>query len=83
MSKILKGKIESVRKESAKVSVERVVHHKKYFKELRKKKNFIVQNDFKDLGVGDLVEIIETRPISKLKYFKINKIIKKNDSEIY
>lgn len=83
MNKILKGKVESVRGETVKVSVKRVIRHKKYFKELRVRKNYLVHNKTKGVEVGDIVEIIETRPISKLKSFRINKLIEKHDSEIY
>jgi len=83
MNRILKGKVEAVKDKTAKVSIGRVIRHKKYFKELRVKKNFLVHNEIKNLGVGDIVEIAETRPISKLKSFRIKNIIEKHDSEKY
>lgn len=83
MNKTLTATVESVREKTAKVSVSRVIRHKKYFKELKVRKNYLVHNEVADIGVGDIVEIVEGRPISKNKSFKISKIIKKNDSEIY
>lgn len=83
MNKTLTATVESVREKTAKVSVSRVVRHKKYFKELKARKSYLVHNEISDLGVGDIVEIVEVRPISKNKSFKVSKVIKKNDSEIY
>lgn len=81
MNKTLIGMVESVREKTAKVSVGRVIRHKKYFKELKVKKSYLVHNEMSDLGVGDNVEIMQIRPISKCKSFIVSKIIKKNDSE--
>ncbi len=60
---------------TVKVAVQRFVKDKKYKKYVKKVKNYLVHNDKTDLKEGDKVEIVETRPISKNKHFKILNII--------
>ena len=60
---------------SATVIVDRIVVHPKYKKRSKKSTSYIVHNELK-VKPGDKVELEETRPISRHKHFKINKIIK-------
>ncbi|MBP6881572.1 MAG: 30S ribosomal protein S17 [Candidatus Pacebacteria bacterium] len=53
------------------VAVERYVQHPKYKKFMRRTKKFLVDDKGNTAKVGDKVEIIETRPISKRKCFKL------------
>lgn len=53
------------------VAVERYVKHPKYKKYLRRTKKYLVHDAGNTAKVGDKVEIIETRPISKRKCFKL------------
>ena len=58
------------------VLVERFVTHKKYKKKYRVSKKFAAHDEKNESKIGDLVQIVETRPISKLKRWKIvNKTI--------
>ncbi|OGJ63527.1 30S ribosomal protein S17 [Candidatus Peribacteria bacterium RIFCSPHIGHO2_02_FULL_53_20] len=60
------------------VTVHRHVFHTLYKKRFRRSKNFLVDTgDFTDLAAGDLVEITECRPLSKLKRFRITEVIKR------
>ena len=68
--RILKGKV--IRNKSEKtiiVDVESTYMHKKYKKILRKNKKFAVHDEENVSKVGDVVQIIESRPISKTKKF--------------
>lgn len=59
-----------------KVEVEEIKTHPLYQKRYKTKKRFLA-SDKKEIGKeGDLVEIEETRPISRLKHFKVKRVIK-------
>ena len=68
--RILKGKV--VKNKSEKtiiVDVESTYMHKKYKKFLRKNKKYAVHDEENISKIGDIVQIIESRPISKTKKF--------------
>ncbi len=57
------------------VAVERQVRHPLYRKIVRRKQTFLVHDETEKCKVGDVVRIIETRPISKTKRWRILEII--------
>ena len=57
------------------VTVPRFVKHAKYQKFFKKDKRYQAHDENNDFHVGDKVEMVETRPISKTKYFKVTKKI--------
>jgi len=72
--KILKGTVvASKMQDTCTVAVERYVMHPKYKKFMRKTKKFLVHDAGNTAKVGQLVEIKETRPISKRKHFELVK----------
>ncbi len=60
-----------------KVAVSRFVQDKKYKKYVKRIKKFLVHDPRAQAGEGDTVEITETRPLSKMKKFKLSRIVKK------
>lgn len=65
-------------KKSAKtlrVLVERLERHPVYKKTIKRKKIFLVHDEHEKCRVGDLVRIMETRPISKLKRWRVAEIV--------
>lgn len=58
------------------VRVDRVVKHPVYRKYVKRRKNFMA-HDEKGAGVGDKVRIIETRPMSARKRWRVVEIIQK------
>jgi len=58
------------------VSVQRQVRHPKYEKVMRKRSKFYVHDEGNESRAGDLVEIMGTRPISKLKRWRLIRIVK-------
>jgi small subunit ribosomal protein S17 len=62
-------------KKTVTVLVERQVRHRLYKKIIKKKKKFLAHDEYEKCKVGDLVEIIETRPLSKQKRWRINQIV--------
>ena len=72
--KILKGTVvASKMQDTCTVAVERFVMHPKYKKFMRKTKKFLVHDAGNTAKVGQMVEIKETRPISKRKHFELVK----------
>ncbi|OHA47401.1 MAG: 30S ribosomal protein S17 [Candidatus Taylorbacteria bacterium RIFOXYD2_FULL_36_9] len=70
--KVLSGKIVSIKmKDTVVVSVERYTKHPKYGKFLKRQKKFKVHDAGNKHQLGEMVEIIETKPISKDKRFVI------------
>lgn len=70
--RVLRGKvIASKMTDTITVAVERYVKHPKYKKYLRRTKKYLVHDAGNTAKVGEVVDIIETRPISKRKSFKL------------
>ena len=68
--KIFKGKvIKNSTDKTIIVDVEDKYMHKKYKKFLKRNKKYAVHDESNVSKVGDLVQIIESRPISKKKRF--------------
>jgi small subunit ribosomal protein S17 len=59
------------------VAVVRQVRHATYGKFVRRTKKFYAHDESKQCGIGDRVRIVETRPISKLKCWKVEAVITK------
>lgn len=53
------------------------VPHSLYGKEIRRKTVIHVHDEKNECALGDKVEVMETRPISKLKRFRVVRIIEK------
>ncbi len=59
------------------VSIERQLKHSKYGRTIRLKKRYIAHDESNDCKVGDKVKILETRPLSKLKRWRIGQVIER------
>lgn len=59
------------------VMVERVVKHKIYKKYIKRRKKFVAHDEKNACGVGDTVEIIESRPVSRRKRWRVTSIVEK------
>lgn len=53
------------------VKVERTLIHPVYGKVIKRGKNFLAHNEDRQLNIGDEVTIVETRPLSKLKRWRV------------
>ncbi|MBI3888024.1 30S ribosomal protein S17 [Candidatus Microgenomates bacterium] len=60
---------------TVKVAVEYIYRHPKYKKILKRTTKLLAHNELEGLKGGDLVEIIKSKPYSKLKHFKVVKKI--------
>jgi small subunit ribosomal protein S17 len=59
------------------VSVERRMKHKKYHKFVKKTFKFYAHDEKNECGVNDIVRLMETRPLSKTKRWRLVEIIEK------
>lgn len=59
------------------VEVSRLMRHPKYGKYFKVSKKYKVHDEKKECGVGDSIEMIESRPISKTKRFRVLRIVEK------
>jgi small subunit ribosomal protein S17 len=57
------------------VLVERTVRHPLYQKVIKKRKKFLAHDEYEKCKVGDVVKIIETRPLSKRKKWRVKEIV--------
>jgi small subunit ribosomal protein S17 len=62
------------------VQVERTVRHPKYAKVISRAKKYYAHDEANDLQVGDEVVIMETRPLSKLKRWRVVSVSRKAQS---
>ena len=59
------------------VTVERKLRHPIYGKFVKKTKSFMAHDENNDCSIGDVVKIMETRPLSKLKRWRVVEIVEK------
>ena len=59
------------------VAVERKVKHAKYGKFVKNTTRFVAHDETNDCNVGDTVRIMETRPLSKHKRWRLVEIIER------
>ena len=70
--KIIEGVVVSDKmKDTLTVQVDRFVKHPKYGKFVKKSKKYQVHAPETDKKIGDKVQIVETKPVSKTKRFKL------------
>ena len=59
------------------VRVERYVKHPLYKKYVRKSRKFMAHDENNDCRIGDTVRIMETRPLSANKRFRLVEIVER------
>lgn len=59
------------------VYVERKVKHPKYEKFVKKSSKFMAHDEKNECNIGDVVRIMETRPLSKNKCWRLVEIIER------
>ena len=63
--------------QTVRVSVERLVPHIRYGKRVRRTSTFMAHDEGNKCGIGDKVLIVESRPISKRKRWRVSEILVK------
>ncbi len=59
------------------VAIERKVPHPIYKKYFKKTTKFLAHDEKSECGLGDVVKIMETRPLSKRKKWRLVEIVEK------
>ncbi len=59
------------------VAVESRIRHPLYGRIMRRTKKFKAHDESNQVGMGDLVEIMETKPISREKRWRVVRIVEK------
>ena len=62
------------------VEIARLVKHPKYGKYIKRKTVCYAHDEENQSGVGDTVEIVESRPLSKLKRWELTKVVTKSNA---
>lgn len=78
--KVLKGTVVSDKMDkTVVVSVERIFQHPLYKKTIKTRKKYKAHDEENKCKLGDVVEIIESRPLSKTKRWKVLRIVKEGE----
>ena len=76
--KVRSGRVTSdVRDKTITVTVERTFRHSLYGRVVKSKKKLIAHDEMNDAKNGDLVEVMETRPLSKTKRWRLTNVIER------
>ncbi len=59
------------------VRVDRLVKHPVYKRYVRKRSKFMAHNEVEGVSVGDQVRIVETRPLSARKRWRVVEVLRK------
>jgi len=59
------------------VLIERVVKHPRYKKYVKKRAKYKAHDEKNECHIGDTVSIIETRPLSREKRWRVKEVIKR------
>jgi small subunit ribosomal protein S17 len=74
----LTGRVVSNRMDkSASISVERLVKHPLYGKYIRRTTKLLAHDENNECRIGDMVNIAETRPLSKRKAWRVVEIVER------
>ena len=69
-------------KKTVTVKVERQLRHPLYKKIVKRQKKFLAHDEYEKCSVGDVVRIIETRPISRRKRWRVLEIVGLSSAEV-
>ena len=78
---ILTGKVTSAKMEKTiVVQVTRLVQHPKYHRVVRITKKFYAHDEKRAAKLGDTVRIVASRPLSRLKRWRLKEVLTRNAS---
>ena len=76
--KIRTGKVVSAKmNKTIVVAVSRLVKHKLYQKYMKRTTKLYVHDEINDAREGDTVRVVETRPLSKLKCWRVQQVLER------
>ncbi|MFC1650352.1 30S ribosomal protein S17 [Candidatus Latescibacterota bacterium] len=59
------------------IKIERLVRHPLYGRVIKKRSKLMAHDEMNDAHVGDFVEVMETRPLSKSKRWRLTKVLER------
>lgn len=59
------------------VTIDRTFRHPLYGRVVKSKKKLYVHDERNDANRGDFVEVMETRPLSKMKRWRLTKVVER------
>jgi small subunit ribosomal protein S17 len=59
------------------VRVDRLVKHPVYKRYVRRRSKFMAHNEIEGVGIGDQVRIVETRPLSAHKRWRVVEVLRR------
>ena len=68
-------------KKTVTVLIERQVRHPLYKKIVKRRTKFLAHDEYEKCKIGDLVKIVETRPLSKRKRWRVQEILGLSSSD--
>ncbi|MFO7952340.1 MAG: 30S ribosomal protein S17 [Bacillota bacterium] len=78
-TKVRSGRVVSDKMNKTRVvAVERLTHHSLYGKTVRRTKRYKIHDENNESRVGDIVKIVETRPLSKDKNWRLVEVTRKS-----
>ncbi|MBL8692975.1 MAG: 30S ribosomal protein S17 [Planctomycetes bacterium] len=78
--KVVQGRVLSAKmQKTIVVQAERLVRHPKYGKYMRRYSRFYAHDEKGEARLGDIVEIMESRPMSRLKRWRLIRVVERMD----
>ena len=76
--KVLQGRVRSDKmQKTIVVEVERLVKHPRYGKHIRRRTRLYVHDENEEAREGDIVEVMQTRPLSKTKHWRLVRVVRR------
>jgi small subunit ribosomal protein S17 len=76
---VLTGVVTSAKMEKTiVVKVTRLVQHKLYTRVMKVTRKFYAHDEAREARLGDTVKIVETRPMSKLKRWRLSEVLRRS-----
>ena len=81
--KVLQGRVKSDKmQKTIVVEVERLVKHPRYGKYIRRRTRLHVHDENEDAREGDIVEVMQTRPLSKTKHWRLVRVLRRAGEKV-
>ena len=76
--KVMRGTVVSDKGDkTVTVMVERITRHRLYHKTVRIRRKFYAHDEANDARIGDKVEIMGTRPLSRTKRWRVTRVLER------
>jgi small subunit ribosomal protein S17 len=81
--RVLRGVVTSDRgAKTLTVEIRRMFRHPKYGKLVRQKRRVHAHDEKEEANVGDTVDVVECRPMSRTKCFRLLRVVQRGEGEV-